>query len=327
MPKSPYTEKKERQEQREKMEAAVEQLQNDAGWKAWIQSHSSLSRFSFYNRLLVMLQVPEKRAKHSNADCMTRTRFQVAVQDAPYEVRTYNAWKTQGRQVKKGEKSLIVIKPVFGKVKVDENGKRVPADKLTGNETEVRMMVGFTGLKEFDITQTTGDLPERIKPQPIEGDSLWDVFVSLIEYAEDQGYTVNPHEIMDADMGGYVNEVKKHIGLNAERSVNQKCMTLIHEIAHTREFEAGKKINYENYSRKDAEIIVETATMMVGQYIGIDYSQKGLPYLASWKRPEDKDVFRRFAQAIDKIAKEIEDIIDEARKKEDESEILEPIAA
>jgi hypothetical protein len=309
--KTPWAEKKERTERIEKMQEAVDQLQSDAGWRAWIASHRTLDRFSFYNRLLVMLQVPEKRAKHANEDHMTRTQFQVAVQDAPYEVRTYNAWKAQGRQVKKGERSLMVLKPIFKKVPVlDEHGEEVPGEFET-------KLVGFTGLKEFDITQTEGDLPERIRMKDIEGSELQGQLDRLVNHMVTvEGYTID----LDANIKAYgtANASQKVIKIRKGQSINQKFLVLVHEIAHTRESELGAKIDYTNYSRSDAEVIVETVTMMVGEFVGIDSSASSLPYLATWKRPEDKDVFKRFAQTIDKIAREIEDLLRKDENEEDD---------
>lgn len=302
-PLSPEQREARRAEQREKIEAAVSALHTDEGWIRWIRSHKSLQRFSFLNRLLVQMQIPEKREPYCNADCMTRTHEQVVAMNAPYEVRTYNAWKKAGRQVRKGEKCLVVLQPIFANVKLkDENGNE------TGEEE--RRLVGFSGLSEFDITQTDGDpIPERHNEiQKLEGSEFHDILVMLIEYMESQGYTVNPFEIL-GQTNGYVDNVSKHIGLNGDNSSNQKLKTMIHEIAHTREGEEGGKIDYKNYSRADAEVIVETVTHMVSEFIGLDTSSYSFGYLAHWSRPDDPKVFQRFAKTIDKIANEIEDII------------------
>jgi hypothetical protein len=320
--KTPWQEKKEKTERIEKMQEAVAQLQSDAGWQKWIRSHKSLTRFSYYNRLLVMLQVPDKRAKHSNDDHMTRTQFQVAAQDAPFEVRTYNAWKAQGRQVKRGEKSLMVLKPIFKKMFVDSDGHEVPRDMLNGTEQEISKLVGFTGLKEFDITQTEGDIPQRAQLRGPDGNDLEWAMDKLIAHMETEGYSIerNVSKKVLGSAYGDANIVGKRIRLREKQSVNQEFMVLVHEIAHTRESELGKKIDYTNYSRQDAEVIVQTATAMVGEHVGLNTDGFTLPYLAGWARPEDLDVFKRFTQTIDKIATEIEKIIDYKEKDEGDNQ-------
>lgn len=277
---TPEERKARREEQRERINEAVEALRTDSGFVRWIKTRRAINRFSFYNRLLIAVQKPDA-----------------------VDVRTYNAWKKAGRQVKKGEKAIVIVRPVFIMVDVD--------DPDTGETKQERRLIGFSPLNEFDVSQTEGDpLPESPDPGRPDGDSHAWVIPHLVHFAEKRGYKVS----FGDDLGsaaGLADLINKRIRI-ADAPVNSQVSTLIHEIAHTYE------TDYTKYSREDAEVIVQTVSWMVAEGLNLDTSAWTTYYLANWSRPDETSALRDFAKVIDSIANEIEDAI--AHKAQPDSE-------
>ncbi len=51
---------------------------------------------------------------------------------------------------------------------------------------------------------------------------------------------------------------------------------LVHEIAH------ALGVGYEQYGRRRAEVMVDTATFIVCGSLGLDTSGSSIPYIAGW---------------------------------------------
>lgn len=264
-----------RQEQREKIEAAMAQLRTSEGWIKWIRTRKLISRFSLSNQFLIALQKSDAT-----------------------DVRTYKAWQQVGRQVRKGERSILLLQPVFVKVKEIVDGKEVETQKL----------VGFRNLREFDVSQTDGEPLPQMPIEDIEGDSHAHLLPVLVEFAQERGYTVDFDTESKRGEQGSVNLQTKVISIVKDQSKNKQVTTLIHEIAHTFD------VDYVNYYRDQAEVIVESVTMMVCEGLGLDTSGFSVAYLTGWDRPGDAKALREFASVIDKIANTIEDRIEEGVK-------------
>ena len=128
--------------------SAVGQLQSGDDWKEMLAKIArggrfSLRRLSFRNQILVEAQAPGTTS-----------------------VATYAAWQRAGRQVRKGEKALVILAPVI--VDKSKTGDRDGSEDDDGKKT---LLVGFRPLATFAGNQTDplpGDagrpLPE---PQPV----------------------------------------------------------------------------------------------------------------------------------------------------------------
>ncbi len=73
----------------------------------------------------------------------------------------------------------------------------------------------------------------------------------------------------------------------------------MHEITHALE------VDYAKYSRAQAEVIVDTTTLIVLSAVGLDVSGETIPYVAGWGESGALDAVSEFAQLIDSLARRI----------------------
>jgi hypothetical protein len=78
---------------------------------------------------------------------------------------------------------------------------------------------------------------------------------------------------------------------------------LIHECAH------ALGIDYECYSRAQAEVIVDTVTYVVCAGAGLAVDGESIPYVAGWGEGGALEAVTDFAETIDTLARRIEDAV------------------
>ena len=142
---------------------AIEQLasETDAArqsqlFRDYLRTSSSFWDYSWHNQMLIWKQRP----------------------DASY-VAGFNNWLKLGRYVRKGEKGIAILAPMFFK------DKRPTTD---GSEIEAQL-IWFKVVHVFDISQTDGTpLPEL--PTKSVGERGQDMLNRLLRFAESRGITV-----------------------------------------------------------------------------------------------------------------------------------------
>ena len=142
-------------------------------------------------------------------------------------------------------------------------------------------------------------MPEAPR-EPITGDSHAGYVERLEQYARSLGYTVERETLESA--GGYC-DAKRHrivVSSNVD-SANAHVRVLVHELAH------ALGVGYAEYGREVAEVIVETATVIVCGSVGLDTSGESIPYIAGWGE-QDLDAIRRHAAKVDEIARQLENV-------------------
>jgi hypothetical protein len=75
---------------------------------------------------------------------------------------------------------------------------------------------------------------------------------------------------------------------------------LVHELAH------ALGVGYEDYGRRQAEVIVDTVSYIVCAGRGLDVSASSVPYVTGWGDQHAGETIERFAGVIDQIARRIE---------------------
>jgi len=162
-------------------------------------AYSAFHRYSMGNRLLALFQ------------CWDRDI-------TPSPLGTYKAWQEKGRQVRKGEKAMVLCQPVTFKTEQQERSPET--GELTGESEEVTRQAFCYPARWFVLSQTDGD---NVPPEPVPG---WDESQALaaleIErrefahpdgncqgYASDRGFAVsalagNPHKTTFHEMGHIV---------------------------------------------------------------------------------------------------------------------------
>jgi hypothetical protein len=267
------SEREERRERdRERLKQAAEQLLTSEGWQRWVRvrAQDCLARLSLNNQLLVALSCP----------------------DATF-VAGFRAWLKLGYCVRKGEKAIRIVAPMPIKQRETET-----AD--TNDETRVL----FKGVSVFDRSQVASidDMPQApLQPpsEPLTGDSHAHLLEPTRTFAESLGFTVS-FESIPGTTGGWCDQTARRIVVDSGQLANAQLRILIHETIH------GLGVGYAEYGRARAEVIVDTATLIVLGAVGLDTSGETVPYVAGWGETGALEAVTEFAQLIDSLARRVE---------------------
>jgi N-terminal domain of anti-restriction factor ArdC len=263
-----------RRADRERLQRAAEQLLSSAGWERWVRvrSRNGLARYSLNNQLLIAFARP----------------------NATF-VAGFRAWLELRYQVGKGEKAIWILAPL----KIKER------DRASGEETgETRTL--FRAVPVFDRTQVTARehaTPLEPPVEPLSGDSHEHLLEPLERFAGSLGFTVS-FETIDEPAGGWCDAKRKRIVVDAHQPANARVRVLIHEIAH------ALGVDYRKYSRAHAEVIVDTASFVVGSSVHLDLGGETIPYVAGWGENGALEAVTEFAATIDTMARQIEQALD-----------------
>jgi hypothetical protein len=182
----------------------------------------------------------------------------------PARIAGFRTWLKLGRVVGKGETALRILAPVPLKQR----------DEQAGEESEERHVVFRTAFV-FDVSQTDvldGAEPAVLEPprQPLTGDSHAHLLAPLRGFAESLGYSVS-FETIAGSAGGWCDPRAKRIVVDADVPANAQLRTLIHECAH------ALGIGYDRYSRAQAEVMVDTVTLVAASAVGLAVDGETIP--------------------------------------------------
>ena len=213
----------------------------------------------------------------------------------PQRIAGFRTWLRLGRCVRKSEKALRILAPVTVKRR-DEHGE----------ETDERR-VFFRTAFVFDVSQTQildGAEPVSLEAprEPLTGDSHVHLLAPLEAFCESLGYSVSFEDI-EGSAGGWCDLKRKRIVVDAAAPANARLRTLIHETAH------ALGVDYERYSRAQAEVVVDTVTYLAAASVGLAVDGETIPYVAGWGEDGALDAVTEFAETIDAVARRIEDVL------------------
>ncbi|MFZ1996641.1 MAG: ArdC family protein [Solirubrobacteraceae bacterium] len=261
-----------REHDRERLKQAAEQLLSSEGWQRWVRvrAQGGLARLSLNNQLLVALSCP----------------------DATF-VAGFRAWLKLGYCVRKGETAIRIIAPMPIK----------PRDTNTP-DTEEKPRVLFKGVSVFDRSQVApidgiDQAPLEPPSEPLTGDSHAHLLGPLQSFTESLGFTVSFESIPGAT-GGWCDQKARRIVVDQETPANGRLRILTHETIH------ALGVDYQQYSRSQAEVIVDTTTLIVLGAVGLDTSGETVPYVAGWGETGALEAVTEFAQLIDTLARRVE---------------------
>jgi hypothetical protein len=176
-------------------------------------------------------------------------------------------------------------------------------DRATGEETGETITL-FKGVSVFDAQQVEplpSGQPTPLQPpsQPLSGDSHAHLIAPTTAFAESLGYTVS-FEPIAGSANGWCDTAAKEIVIDTNRPANTRLRTLVHEAIH------ALGIDYHRYSRPQAEVIVDTTTLVVLGGLGLDVSGETVPYVAGWGEDGALDAVTQFAHLIDELARRVQ---------------------
>jgi antirestriction protein ArdC len=270
---------------RAEVEETISHLDENDNWQNYLHTMSKFHRYSRNNQLLIMAQTGGRASR----------------------VAGFKKWQTDfGRNVKKGEKGIIILAPkAVSKTQTDDDGNPVVDDQ--GKPVKRKQVVGFTGTSVFDVSQTEGD-PVRTLPYDQLSEQAPDGFCDdLTESAQQAGYTVRyePRNSMQAGGAhGWTDFTSQEIVVDADLNEATRAQTLAHELGHIYaghqdQTEAGQYHTGTGGCRgrmeTEAESIGYTLTRANG--MSADGTKITAPYVQGWSHG-DPDVLRQSADTV-----------------------------
>lgn len=275
-----------------RLENGVKELYASDSYEQYITAMAKFHHYSFGNALLILFQCP-----HAT------------------NVAGYNTWKQLGRQVKKGERGIMVLAPC----NFADTLEREKSDPLTGQTLygpdgqplteKVRTSPNrFKIVHVFDLSQTEGRELPQIGVSELNGD--------VADYAGvyERLTALSPLPVVQEDFEraakGYTSFVENRIVIKPGMSQVQTIKTLVHEIVHAKLHEPEDFfIEQPIAEKRRKEIEAESIAYVVCQYFGIDTSDYSLANVAEWSRGKELAELKASLDVIHNTAGEIIDAI------------------
>jgi len=269
----------------------IEQLANETDaarqselFRNYLKASAAFWDYSWHNQMLIWRQRP----------------------DATY-VGGFNTWLKCGRYVRKGEKGIAILAPMFFRDK---------AKIASGSENETTR-IWFKVVYVFDISQTDGNpLPEL--PSKSVGERGEDMLARLLRFAESRGISVRFVDKCSLNGAAGTSRGTEIEIRTSETDATTQAATLAHEIAHSllHWTPEGKKITTRDgkeIDKQQRELEAEATAYVVGQYFGIQSPSEF--YLAAYSVTP-----AMLLEAVETIAKTAKTILDGCQQTESEPE-------
>ncbi len=220
----------------DRLMAALEQGQSET-LKNYLRLMSRFRKYSWGNCLLIYSQRPD--ATH---------------------VAGFHAWLKLQRYVRKGEKGIVILAPMIGRKRSD--------DELT-EDLEVRVF-GFRAAYVFDVSQTDGEpLPEfaTVQGDPAEYTERLKTFIAAKGITLEFSDRIAPAN--GASSGG-------KITLRPNLSPAETFSTLVHETGHEM-LHRGERRTQTSHTVRETE--AEAVAFVVSSAIGLDVNSASADYI------------------------------------------------
>jgi antirestriction protein ArdC len=265
--------------------STIEQLANECDaarqselFRNYLKASAAFWDYSWHNQMLIWKQKP----------------------DASY-VGGFNTWLKCGRYVRRGEKGIAILAPMFFK---DKNA--------AADETK---RIWFKVVHVFDISQTDGTpLPEL--PSKSTGERGAEMLSRLLSFAESRGISVSFVDKCCLNGAAGTSRGKSIEIRTTETDITTQAATLGHEIAHSLlHWDAdGHKITTRDgreIGKQQRELEAEASAYVVGSYFGIKSPSEF--YLAAYSVTP-----AMLLEAIEIIAKTVKVILEGCQDQDSE---------
>lgn len=255
---------------------AVAGLHDDKHWTAMLDLSARMgSRYSLGNTLLIGMQRPD-------ATC----------------VAGYGAWQKAGRQVRRGERGIVILAPLVRR-RTDTTVE--PADRAataaTGDTDNGPTVFGFKGVAVFDISQTDG--PPIPAATAVHGHTPDGLRESLTARITAGGYQVRYGDCRPAF--GVTRHTDRTVTILPDQPPAQDALTLAHELAHI----ACGHVDAGGYThRGTAEVEAESVAYILTTAAGMDVAAASFDYIGTWAGG-DQDLIRATAATVIRTARRL----------------------
>jgi len=237
-------------------------------------------------------------------------------------VGSYNFWKEQGVNVKKGEKGIQILAPTpieYFKRDNDWVQKRYASKKekeeIKKGSLETKNKMFFKVGHVFEYTQTNArekgieesDIFKQYhRDGSLENDKA--LISSLEKVADNLNVTIldePKYELGTAKGASY--PYLKEIALNPRNSEYEDVTVLIHELAHAKLHTPETR---HNYTTAEKEFQAEMVSHVVSSHYGIDSEEFSLSYLHGWTQGKELEDKEQLLNEVKQTSKEFIDTID-----------------
>jgi N-terminal domain of anti-restriction factor ArdC len=198
----------------------------------------------------------------------------------PGPISTYPGWKVKGRQVKRGERAIVLCMPLTGKRKSEDKGE------------DDAVFVRFTYRANwFVLTQTEGEPVEILTaPEWARSKALSNLSISEV-----------PFEHMDGNCLGYAR--RREIAISPINPLPHK--TTFHECAHILlgHTSEGEMSDTERAPKNLREVEAESVALICCESLGLPGAEYSRAYIQGWL--EGDVIPERSAQKIFHVADQI----------------------
>jgi len=208
---------------------------------------AAMGRFHEYslgNALLIAVQRPDAR-----------------------RVAGYRTWRSLGRQVRQGEKGILIVAPIVKRGARTKGGD----ESVESRENEEEEVVAFRGAYVFDINQTEGR--PFVEFARVEGNPrhhLQRLRTLIRSHGIDLAYSDSLGSADGLSCGGRI-LIRSGLGPAEEFSV------LVHELAHEMLHKEGQA--EQKTSRKTREVEAEAVAFVVSQAVGLECNTAASDYI------------------------------------------------
>ena len=276
----------------ERLENGVKELYASDNYAQYITAMAKFHHYSFGNALLILFQCPQAT-----------------------NVAGYNTWKQLGRQVKRGEKGIMILAPCNFRASLE----REKIDPLTGQALlgpdgkplteKVKISPNrFKIAHVFDMSQTEGRELPQIGVSELTGD------VADYTGIYNRLTALSPLPVVQEDFQrsakGYTSFTENRIVVKPGMSQVQTIKTLVHEIAHAKLHKPDDILDVPRPDeRRRKEVEAESIAYVVCQHFGIDTADYSLAYVAGWSKGRELTELKGSLNIIHATAGEIIDTI------------------
>lgn len=276
----------------ERLENGVKELYASDNYAQYITAMAKFHHYSFGNALLILFQRPQAT-----------------------QVAGYNTWKQLGRQVKRGEKGIMILAPCNFRASLE----REKIDPLTGQALlgpdgkplteKVKIAPNrFKIAHVFDLSQTEGRELPQIGVSELTGD------VADYTGIYNRLTALSPLPVVQEDFQrsakGYTSFTENRIVVKPGMSQVQTIKTLVHEIAHAKLHKPDDILDVPRPDeRRRKEVEAESIAYVVCQHFGIDTTDYSLAYVAGWSKGRELTELKGSLNIIHATAGEIIDAI------------------